>query len=168
MARKYPVGFETTGRLRKLYRTWYDMVRRCSPTDRPDSRHYYNQGVRVCDEWLYWPTFANWAISNGWECGLEIDRRDNGKGYSPDNCRFVTDLEQTRNRDLERAYRGIREGQTRRWARPFQCVETGEVFLTQIEAHRRHGVDRKSIRDALRGKYQQAGGFRWAYVEASL
>lgn len=164
---KYPPRYATTGSLRKLYQTWADMRRRCSPTDREDSRRYYFQGIRVCDEWQRWPEFAEWAFANGWEPGLEIDRRDNANGYAPDNCRFVTGLEQNRNRDLERAHRGIREGQTRRWAKPFQCVETGEVFKTQIEAYSRYGVERKCLRLALRGEYKQAGGYRWAYMEAS-
>lgn len=163
---KYPKEYSTTGPLSKLYRAWYDMIRRCSPTEREDSKQYYYKGVRVCEDWKHWPTFAEWATNNGWEKGLEIDRLDNSKGYSPDNCRFATSLEQNQNRDLEKAHKGIREGQTRRWAKPFLCVETGEVFKTQIEAQRKHGVDRKSLRLALSGKYKQTGGFRWTYVEA--
>lgn len=165
--RKYPPEYSTTGPLRKLYQAWADMWRRCSPTDREDSRRYYFAGVRVCAEWAYWPDFAKWASENGWRAGLEIDRIDNGRGYEPGNCRFVTELEQNRNRDLERAHLGIREAQTRRWAKPFRCVETGEVFQTQIEASRRHGVSRMTLRHALSGKYKQAGGYRWSYVEAS-
>lgn len=163
---RYPPEFSTTGALSTLYRTWYDMSRRCSPTERPDSRHYFYKGVRVCEAWSNWPAFAEWALANGWKRGLEIDRKNNDEGYSPGNCRFVTHIEQNLNRDLARAHRGIREAQARRWARPFRCIETGEVFSTQIEAQRRHGVDRKSLRHALRGKYQQAGGYRWTYVGA--
>lgn len=165
--RKYPPEFRTTGPLRALYTVWNNMKDRCNP-DSPRSdrykKRYADRGITVCDEWTDWPTFARWSLTNGWQRGLEIDRRDNDRGYSPDNCRFVTDMEQTRNRDLELAYRGIREGQTRRWTKPFRCVETGEVFKTQIEAQRRHGVDRKTLRMVLAGKYQQAGGLRWAYI----
>jgi hypothetical protein len=165
---KYPIEFKTTGALSALYMTWGNMHGRCAPRGWYEERYnarYANRGISVCEEWNYWPTFAAWALSHGWRVGLEIDRRDNDGGYCSSNCRFVTDLEQNRNRDLSLAHRGIRAGQTRRWAKPFKCVETGVVFQTQIEAHRRHGVDRKSLRLALSGKYQQAGGFHWAYLQ---
>lgn len=42
--------------------------------------------------------FYNWAINNGYREGLSIDRIDNDKGYSPDNCRCATNKEQIRNR----------------------------------------------------------------------
>lgn len=162
----YPEEYSTTGPLSKLYRTWYDMLRRCT-TDKAQSSHrYYHKGIGVCEDWLYWPAFAKWSLDNGWQLGLEIDRIDNSLGYSPDNCRFSDHLAQNQNRDLEAAHRGIREGQTRRWAKPFICVDTGEIFVTQIEAQRKHGVDRKSLRRALNGVFKQAGGFRWQYMEA--
>src|ERR1700744_103827 len=165
-ARSYPEEFSST-KYPKLYRCWYAMKRRCSPTDREDSKRYYDKGIRVCEEWLWWPTFARFALENGWEIGLEIDRIDNSLGYSPENCRFVDHMVQNQNRDLAAAHRQIKEAKTRRWSKPFQCVDTGEVFETQIEAQRRHNVDRKSLRYALAGKYQQAGGLRWQYLEAS-
>ena len=165
---KYPVEFSTVGPLRTLYKTWYDMHRRCNLPRDCNRKHYYDKGISVADEWNDWPSFATWALASGWEKGLEIDRIDNSLGYNSLNCRFVNHVEQNKNRDLEAAHRGIREGQTRRWAKAFKCVETGEVFLTQIAAQRKHGVDRKSLRYALAGKYSQAGGYTWEYVEASL
>ena len=165
-ARKYPEEFSSSKHY-YLYRVWKGMLRRCSPTDREDSRRYYFNGVRVCDEWQWWPTFAKFCLDNGWTRGLQIDRIDNAKGYEPSNCRFVTAKEQHHNRDLPTTYKHIKEAQTKRWAKPFRCVDTGEVFLTQIAAQRKHGVDRKSLRYALAGKYSQAGGYTWEYVEAS-
>jgi hypothetical protein len=163
---KYPSQYFVT-KHPHLYLVWRAMLRRCSPMDREDSHRYYDKGIRVCEEWLWWPNFAQFFLDNGWKRGLTIDRIDNSKGYSPDNCRVATFTEQHHNRDLETTYRRIKEGQTRRWAKPFMCLDTGEVFLTQIEAQRKHGVDRKTLRMALAGKYQQAGGLRWTYTEAS-
>lgn len=163
---RYPPEFSTI-KNRHLYMVWQAMIRRCSPTDRMDSRYYFYRGIRVCEEWKYWPAFADFCLAKGWRRGLQIDRIDNAKGYNPSNCRFATAKEQHHNRDLMTTYRHIKASQTRRWAKPFLCVETGETFLTQIEAQRRHGVDRKTLRLALSGIYQQAGGLRWRYLEAS-
>lgn len=165
-ARKYPEEFAVTKHY-YLYRVWKGMLRRCSPSDREDSKYYYYRGVRVCDEWKWWPNFAKFCIDNGWSEGLQLDRIDNAKGYSPNNCRFVTAKEQHHNRDLKTTYKNIKDAQTRRWSKPFRCVDTGEIFLTQIEAQRKHNVDRKSLRYALVGRYKQAGGLRWEYMEAT-
>lgn len=164
---RYPEEFRTTGSLRPLYSTWQSMHGRCRPRGWYEERYierYVARGIMVDPSWNYWPTFAAWALENGWLRGLEIDRRDNDKGYSPDNCRFVTDFEQNKNRDLALAHRGIRAGQTRRWKKPFICKETGEVFETQIQAFRKHSVDRKSLRMALHGKITHASGLHWEYI----
>lgn len=152
---------------RKLYQTWADMKFRCTPGNRYHDR-YAARGITLCAAWLHWPTFRDWAETNGWAVGLEIDRRDNDRGYEPGNCRFVTDLEQNRNRDLKIVAASNAITALKRHAKPFMCVETGEVFQTQIEASRRHKVDRKALRLALRGEYTQTGGLHWSYVEASM
>jgi hypothetical protein len=166
MRNVFPPEYNTI-RNHRLYNIWRDMLRRCSPGDREDQMRYYAKGIRVCKEWENWPTFAQFAFDNGYEPGLTIDRKDNSKGYEPENCRFVTMKVQHHNRDLVNTYRRIKEGQTLHWAKEFICVETGDRFLTQIEAHRKYGIDRKSLRDALSGKHSQAGGYHWRYVEAS-
>lgn len=59
----------------------------------------------MCDEWLNnYQSFENWCLTNGFEEGLAIDRIDNDKGYSPDNCRFVTAKENNQNRRTTRFY----------------------------------------------------------------
>ena len=60
---------------------------------------YGGRGITVCEEWRNDKmSFIEWALKNGYKEGLEIDRIDNDKGYSPDNCRFTTRLEQIHNR----------------------------------------------------------------------
>ena len=78
-----------------------DIRRRCL---NPDYKYFYlygERGISVCEEWLGkdgQKNFREWAVNNGYEKGLTIDRIDNNKGYSPDNCRLVTSKGQSYNR----------------------------------------------------------------------
>lgn len=64
------------------------------------SHLYFNKGVAVCQEWKNSiDSFCDWGKSNGYKKGLQLDRIDNSKGYSPDNCRFVTSKVNNNNRD---------------------------------------------------------------------
>lgn len=83
-------------RLRKVYR---QMCKRVSG-DYFESHLYYKKGITICDEWKgNINLFTEWAIKNGYKQGLVIDRKDNSKGYSPDNCRWVTQKENCVNKD---------------------------------------------------------------------
>lgn len=74
------------------------MVKRCT-TDEPQYKKYFGRGIRVCDEWMNdYQKFEGWSLSHGYADGLCIDRMDTRKGYSPENCRWVTLKENARNR----------------------------------------------------------------------
>lgn len=77
-----------------LYTVIKDMHSRC---ENPKNHKYYmygGRGITVCDEWADTPegidNFIKWSESHGYKEGLVLDRFDNDKGYSPDNCRWVT------------------------------------------------------------------------------
>jgi len=83
----------------RIYEIWQGMKGRCyNPHDARYGR-YGGRGITVCDEWKEdFATFYDWAINNGYSDKLTIDRIDNDKGYSPDNCRWADYETQCRNR----------------------------------------------------------------------
>ena len=82
----------------RLYGIWKSMKRRCYTPSDSNYRKYGAIGLKVCSDWHSFEPFYLWAINNGYEEHLTIDRRDNNKGYSPDNCRWATYQVQGRNR----------------------------------------------------------------------
>jgi len=76
---------------------------RCS---KKGSVKYYGRGIRVCNEWSNFVLFRDWALKHGYKDSLTIDRIDNYKGYSPDNCRWVSMLEQQWNKRNSIKYNG--------------------------------------------------------------
>ena len=75
------------------------MIERCNNSNHSAYKQYGARGIYVCQEWLDSPqAFVDWAFANGFSPELQIDRIDNNKGYSPDNCRWVTARDNIRNR----------------------------------------------------------------------
>lgn len=89
-----------------LYGTWNCIIGRCY---RKSTTHYHcygGRGIDVCKEWRKSPKpFIKWATDQGWKPGLEVDRIDNDKGYSPENCRITTHLVNMRNRRVSKEKR---------------------------------------------------------------
>lgn len=82
----------------RLYTVLRTMINRCHNPKHPKYRIYGARRITVCEEWREDPhAFITWAVANGYREGLQIDRIDNGVGYSPKNCRWTTAKEQARN-----------------------------------------------------------------------
>jgi hypothetical protein len=88
------------------------MKNRCYYEKHNRYKNYGQKGIIVCSEWLVFLNFYNWAIKNGWEEGLTIDRIDNSKNYEPSNCRFLTKKLQNRNRTTNRYFTYMGETKT--------------------------------------------------------
>ena len=74
----------------RLYATWHDMKQRCFNPHNRFYEHYGGKGITVCDDWLDYEKFKEWADSSGYGDELTIDRIDSSVGYEPDNCRWIT------------------------------------------------------------------------------
>jgi predicted DNA-binding protein (UPF0251 family) len=82
----------------RLYRIWRGMIDRCENNNSKSYKWYGGRGIKVCDDWHTPQKFFGWAFLNGYHANLTIDRINNDKGYCPDNCRWVNNFEQQRNR----------------------------------------------------------------------
>lgn len=102
----------------RLYKIYYNMKTMCYNKNSTRYSDWGGRGIGVCDEWLNdFMSFYNWAINNGYNDTLTIDRIDNNKGYSPSNCRWVTNQEQSNNRrsNINITYNGKTQTMTQ-WA----------------------------------------------------
>lgn len=83
----------------RLYRIWQGMKSRCYYSKNKFYHCYGGRGITVCDEWrCSFNNFAMWALNNGYNDHLSIDRIDVNGNYSPQNCRWITMREQQKNK----------------------------------------------------------------------
>ena len=91
----------------RIYQLWKSIRYRCYSETSKDYKNYGGRGISMCDEWKDdFKIFYDWAISNGYneektDKGLNIltiDRIDVNGNYEPNNCRFITNAEQAKNK----------------------------------------------------------------------
>lgn len=88
----------------RIYSIWSNIIDRCENPNNSHYSYYGGRGIRMCDEWRKKPlSFIEWAYANGYDESAHygectIDRIDNDKGYSPDNCQWVSNLKQANNK----------------------------------------------------------------------
>lgn len=86
-----------------LYKVWISIKKRCLNPNCKDFKYYGGRGIKICEEWLDFKSFYDWAISNGYNHDVPrsertIDRIDTDGDYCPENCRFANMTIQNRNK----------------------------------------------------------------------
>lgn len=87
-----------------LYGIWAGIIQRCEDTKSDGYARYGGRGIKMCYKWrTNFTNFYTWALANGYQKGLTIDRYPNKKGnYQPSNCRWATPKQQSRNQTSNR------------------------------------------------------------------
>ena len=80
-----------------LYPTWQHMLKRCNDPNDPKFADYGGRGITVCERWHDLRAFHE-DMAPTFKRGLTLDRTDNSKGYSPENCAWREPAEQARNK----------------------------------------------------------------------
>jgi hypothetical protein len=119
-----------------VYGVWSSMLSRCQNQNDKAFQNYGGRGIGVCARWQ---EFKNFLADMGEPpSGLSLDRVDNSLGYSPENCRWATRVDQSRNR------RGVHR------------IRVGDAELTLPEWSARNGIAHKTILERLRKGWDPA------------
>lgn len=105
----------------KLFYVWHSMKNRCENPKHKSYEDYGAKGISVCEEWHDSTKFFKWALRNGYEEGLEIDRINVNGNYEPNNCRWVNRTQNANNKSNNKLIE--HEGQTKtlaEWSRVYE------------------------------------------------
>lgn len=101
-----------------LYHKWEGIKQRTLNENCKDYAGYGGRGITICPEWRdSFEAFRDWALANGYQDDLTIERKDVNGDYCPDNCRWATPKDQANNRRNNRVIEHNGERHTlKQWA----------------------------------------------------
>lgn len=132
-------GESKGSRRTNLYKRWQSMISRCYYPTEKNRAGYAGRGITICDEWRHsYESFRDWALANGFAEHLTIDRTDNDKGYSPENCRWVPFVVNANNTQASRWIEALGDRQSlAMWGRDPRCAVSAGTLRARLKV----GVD---------------------------
>lgn len=162
--------------VRRLRGVWYGMRARCHRKSAVGYRYYGGRGIQVCDVWRNDSNaFVEWGLSNGYALGLTLDRIDPDKGYSHENCRWVSRSENSARARVTQARRAASRGNILTAHRSAHeatrstivCEATGREFRGQRAFAEYLGVGRSAIAGIM-AKGETPDGRKFHYKKPPL
>jgi len=140
--RRIEKAYRHGGKHEHLYGRFRAMHQRCNNPNNQVYNIYGGRGIKVCSEWSDYKIFRTWAQTNGYRKDLSIDRKNNNKNYSPDNCRWVTRTIQNRNKrkqlNVSSKYLGVYWNKTnKKWIAKITINNKAKYigsFINEIDA----------------------------------
>ncbi|WP_413363824.1 hypothetical protein [Lysinibacillus sp. 3P01SB] len=86
----------------RIHDIWCAMRARCNNKNHSAWEHYGGRGIRICDDWVSFEAFYEWAMANGYSDELTIDRIDSDGNYEPSNCRWIPQAENSKLASVKR------------------------------------------------------------------
>lgn len=143
-------------RYTKLWKEWNTILWRCNPKNKRHHVWYSDNGIKMCDEWMSYIAFKAWALNNGFEEHLTIDRIDSTKDYCPSNCRWLTQADNVRNIQTSKSWKPILK-----YDLDGNFVER---YKNMAQAHKSIGdKSESSMKRCCDGKIENHKGFVWKY-----
>lgn len=128
----------------RLHSIWKGIRARCNNESCSKFHRYGGRGITYCKEWEDYTVFREWALNNGYQDNLTIDRIDVNGNYEPNNCRWITIQEQERNK-TNTVYMTYK-GQTK------PLVEWAEIYNINRTTLRHRFIDYKWDAEKCLGK----------------
>jgi AP2 domain. len=147
----------------RLHNIWKNMLSRCGNPNNPSYFDYGARGIAVCYEWRKgFVAFHDWALANGYGESLTIDRVDNDLGYSPNNCRWVTMLEQGHNKRMNKRNKtgvsGVRWHKGNKHWEAWICINGKSTYLGEYKDFQDAVLARKAAEEKFWATNEIEGG----------
>lgn len=121
----------------RLYSIWTNMKSRCYNYNFPEYKYYGNRGIKICKAWKNnFYEFLQWALANGYQDNLTIDRIDVNGNYEPNNCRWADAETQANNKQNT-----LRVPFENNMSLHQVCRKYGFNYKTETTYYYRHGYE---------------------------
>lgn len=118
----------------RLYQIWKGIKQRCYNPNRKEYKNYGARGIIMCKDWKNnYTKFYNWAISNGYNNRLTIERINNNGNYEPNNCKWITLSDQTQNKRNNIILSAFGTTKTcKSWSKDKRCVVEYTTIIKRL------------------------------------